>query len=471
MYTRNSLSAERKALTLLAIWAVMQNRYRLVEVLWKYSDHPVHLALIISMFFERLSWHVLDTNLKNELKNRSKQFASFANGVLDKCYNDNISLAYNVLREANKDWNYMTAVDIAASAQLKKFLAHPCCQKWLTSTFQGKIRIREITWGVFTIPVPIKILLCSLLIFPMYVWVRFKNDSSEDGSDGEPIELEEELDVYEEIFNAHMPCRRQNSTKQMTVATIPIEEDPKSTTICYTNQGFEDVDLKSRKQSHGKHSISHREVFVKKQPPLWKMIWMMWDSPITKFYTSQLFYIIFLVLISITTIYPSCGNIHYDSVVCLWALLIAISYIRHTYIMVIKYSSIAFYWKVIEIILILTFACLVAVTRVFGHYIYDLYVQKIILSVALLYFYYRMISIYLPISPTLGPLLYRFHLMITVDFVNYMRITLVILISNSIVIYALTFPYNRISQSSIKHILHHGVLSLFNGPPEDTICM
>ena len=29
----------------------------------------------------------------------------------------------------------------------KHFIAHPCCQKWLTQRWFGNIHIRELDWG------------------------------------------------------------------------------------------------------------------------------------------------------------------------------------------------------------------------------------------------------------------------------------------------------------------------------------
>ena len=466
-YANDLLTAERKALALLTFWAVMQNRYELVKVLWKYSDHPVHLALIISMFFERLSYNVMDTNTKADMKQKSKLFADYANGVLDRCYNENISQAYNVLRESIKDWNYMTAVDIAARAQKRQFLAHPCCQKWLTNTFQGKIRVREITWGFFTIPAPLKILLCSLLVFPMYIWIQFSNEGIE--SNHGKSDLDDEFDVYENMFSTNnMPqCSKHEvnqPTNQNANQNIPFDEQTFDQGII--NQAFEDTEMAKARQAG---NIHRREVLVKKQPPIDKMIQLMWTAPITKFYTSQLFYIVFLVLISLATLYPNCGSLLLDSIVCLWIILFMISSARHTYFLLINYSSISIYPKIIEIILIGAFVLIFAITRIFGLYLYPLYGQKVVISLALLYFYYRLISIYLPISPTLGPLLHRFRLMITVDFVNYMRITLVILISNSIIISALEYPYRPITINSVfSGIIHQGLLSLLTmSPPTD----
>lgn len=473
----NSLSAERKALILLSFWAVMQNRYKLVEVIWKHGDHPVHHALVISMFFERFSWHVLDTNLKAELKNRSKQFANYANGVLDRCYDDNITLAYNVLKESIKDWNYMTAVDLAANAQLRQFLGHICCQKWLTNLYYGHIRLRKLAWGVFTIPNMLKILLCSIFILPMFIWIRFKDYDDQDQSpeiesgDNE----DEEVDVYDKIFaepssDAKLPEYVMESSFINTTATTAARSSGED------NKAFEmAVEVPMPRQSRNlsksaassTSSPSASKMFVKKQLPLWRMIFMMWSSPITKFYTSQLFYYIYLIILSISTLYPDQGNFTIDSIVCVWTLLTTVSHIRHAYVIFLKYNSISLYYRICEIVLIGSFTVLLTLTRIFHLHLYPIYTQKIINSLALVYFYYRFILIYLPISSTLGPLLYRFRLMVSVDFVNYLRIVLVIIVSNAIVMNSLEFPWKEFNWDTCSKVLHDGILTLFYGPPRE----
>lgn len=44
MYPTDASSAERKALTLLTMWAVFANRQKLARVLWKHCDQPIHLG-------------------------------------------------------------------------------------------------------------------------------------------------------------------------------------------------------------------------------------------------------------------------------------------------------------------------------------------------------------------------------------------------------------------------------------------
>ena len=137
--------------------------------------------------------------------------------------------------------------------------------------------------------------------------------------------------------------------------------------------------------------------------------------------------------------------------------------------LVLKYSSISIYKRILELSTIALFAFIFFLTRIVGFsYLFPIYGQKVVLSLALLYFYYRLIWIFLPISPTLGPLLHRFYLMITVDFVNYMRITVVILVCNAIIINALQYPFRQLTFNTVSGVLYQSLISLLAPtPPSD----
>ncbi|KFM66521.1 Transient receptor hypothetical cation channel subfamily M member 3, partial [Stegodyphus mimosarum] len=152
MYTSDPTTAERKAKVLLTFWATFTNRIILAKTLWKHADQPIHLALVLSMMIERLSFYVNETSLKAEVEESSREFAEIATSMLDACYEDDPDRAFDVLNEESPEWTYSTAVDIAAQAQNKRFLSHICCQKWLTNEFFGKIKIRDLSWGIFTVP-------------------------------------------------------------------------------------------------------------------------------------------------------------------------------------------------------------------------------------------------------------------------------------------------------------------------------
>ena len=446
----DGLSAERKALTLLTMWSVMQNRDRLAKVFWKHSDQPVHLALVISMMFDRLSWYAADNNMKSDLKQKSRQFADYANGVLDVCYNEDTVRANNVLNQSIHDWNYKTAVDIAANAQLRQFLAHPCCQKFLTNTFLGNIRLREINWGFITLPPSFKIILCAFFIFPLFLWVRFKTNEVEvtDSS-----AKDEDID---EPFDDTFSDDNCVSTEEII--------DPK---VFYVNADFDSTPNGGQTTtipSKTRYNYIRHKMFVAKQPPLFHMIAMFFSAPITKFYVSQLFYLLFLPLLSLSVLYPSCGYWTLDLLVCFWISILCVDYIRMTYILISKYAALPVFLKCVEITLMVVFTVLFAINRVLSIHIYSPYKQKLILAIGLLYFYYRLIGMYLPISSTLGPLLHRLKLMITVDFVNYMRIAGLVILSNMIVIQAVLYPDGELSMEMLHKSFHRAFFSLWLTP-------
>lgn len=117
---------------------------------------------------------------------------------------------------------------------------------------------------------------------------------------------------------------------------------------------------------HGHHReqvatlLREKEVFIHSPPPLYRMIYLMWSAPITKFWTFQvsflklllfyidlllwcisieflfvfqIFYMIYLGFFSMAVLWPSCGNKELDIIVCSWTSLIAIEYIRRTYVL------------------------------------------------------------------------------------------------------------------------------------------
>ncbi|XP_054160848.1 transient receptor potential cation channel subfamily M member-like 2 [Oppia nitens] len=461
----NSESSERRALNLLTFWAVMQNRDKLVKVFWKHSDHPVHLALVISMMFDRLSWYAVDNNMKTNLRQKSREFADFANGALDICYNEDITRANNVLNQSISDWGYKTAVDIAANAQLRQFLAHPCCQKFLTNTFLGNIRIRELNWGIFTVPVSIKILLCAFFIFPLFIWIRFKNNDMDVSDNGNN---EEEENIYDDIYSEDYARDVVDNSNEQIVDPVTIGyvnpkevvviSDPKATTTSSTDT------IISRRKNGFNYSLKSNRLFVVKQPPLSRMLVTFFSAPITKFYVSQLFYLLFLPLLSLSAIYPGCGSGKIDLLVCIWTTVLTIDYIRRTYILIKKYTAVPVFLRCLEINSVIVFIILFSLTRVFNIHVITPYQQKLMLCAAVLYFYYRLIGIYLPISPTLGPLLHRLKLMITVDFVNYMRIALLIILSNMIVMQAVLYPDTELSVELFHKAFHRAFFALFLTP-------
>ncbi|XP_022251000.1 protein ced-11-like isoform X2 [Limulus polyphemus] len=450
MYVTDHAGAERKALTVLTMWAVCTNKPKLAEILWRHSDQPIHLGLVVSMMFERLGNYVSESGLRTEIRRLQKNFADKATGVLDASYKEATCRAYDVLNEESPEWGYKTAVELAADAGIRIFLSHPCCQKWLTNLFFGNIRIRELTWGVVTFPKWLKVILCAFLVFPMYMWVRFKLDPRDSWNAFNNISDLDSDDENDDREGDEVVLLKQQDQ------CLPLTALDKSNCT-------EDIKVTRRDSKKDTTGVSGHS-----SPPLWKMMYLMWSAPITKFWTFQIFYMFYLGLFSLAVLWPSCGNFYVDSAVCIWTTLIVFETIRRTFMLYRKFSSIPLFFKCIEILLMIIFVCLYSVGRIFyvGMFL-DTYATKVLLCVALLYFYYRLIAIYLPISPTLGPLLYRVKLMVVVDFLNFMRMTLLVIISGGIVIHAVIYPDYPMNPELFRRTFHRAWFSLFLTPIAD----
>ncbi len=67
--------------------------------------------------------------------------------LLDLCYKDSSNQAFQALNKKLSDFNNKTVVEIARMGKNKWFIAHPCCQKWLSKRWYGNLQIRELDWG------------------------------------------------------------------------------------------------------------------------------------------------------------------------------------------------------------------------------------------------------------------------------------------------------------------------------------
>jgi len=65
--------------------------------------------------------------------------------------------------------------------------------------------------------------------------------------------------------------------------------------------------------------------------PFHQKINLLWTAPITKFWTTQIFYFAFLGFFSLATLWPSCGNQILDMLVWLWCMVIEMELVCRVY--------------------------------------------------------------------------------------------------------------------------------------------
>ncbi|OQR67438.1 transient receptor potential cation channel subfamily M member 1-like [Tropilaelaps mercedesae] len=435
MCTGDETQAERKALVILALWAVFTHRRKLTKILWKHSEQPIHLALIISTTYARLADYARDAATRAELEDSSKEFSEIATGILDLSWESDAGCrAYDILSEESSDWGEKTAVELAAQGKNMMFLAHPCCQKWITNLFMGRITVKDLCWGIASLPQSVKIQLCAFLVLPMYIFIRFKDDphqmeyKPELAEDDDDMDFIDEAPVLTKEINAQM---NHSKARAMSLFMKQRKEDRKTDTF----------------------------------PHIWTMVYLMWSAPITKFWTFQIFYIIYLGLFSVAVLLPSCGYQPLDLAVCVWTFLIAIESCRRTYVLHRQYTRVPLALRGFEILFMFALVGLYGWSRVLKKtYPLSPYSAKVLQCIGLLYSYYRQIVIYLPISPTLGPLLYRIKYMVSQDFINFMRMALLVMISGGIAVQATMYPDHPWNWNLARMTVYRAVFSLFLTP-------
>lgn len=203
-------------------------------------------------------------------------------------------------------------------------------------------------------------------------------------------------------------------------------------------------------------------------PPLYEKIRLVWTAPYTKFWMNFLSYLLFLGLFSLVTLWPACGNLVLDSILWLWTATIAIEETRVTYKSYLTGSQLPITVKVLEIGIMIFFLILFFIIRIIGSWdgqllgVDRIFASKVLLCFYLLYFYYRTVFTFLPISNQLGPMLVSMKMMIKNDFMTYLRLLIIFTTACGIALNAIIYPFHPIDPEFIKKtFLFRGILQIF----------
>ena len=439
-YERTEKEAERKSLALIVFWALFDFRQNLVRILWRHSDQPIHLALVIAIAYERLSWFATEESLRKRLKEESKQFISFASDLLDIIYKESALKAEQILNESTIDWNYYTAVDLAALGRFRTFFTHESCQRWLTNQTYGNIGVREVRIGLFRLPSMIKLLMSAYLVFPSLFWIKFPNYKREETSVlkefAESEEEDSEVETNEFLNKKHLESDSDNTETD--------SEEPQKSKV---------KEPKGPKQA----------VQSTPSPPWHEIVYEVWTAPITKFWNFQFFYTFYLSIFSFAVLYPRCGNHYLDVVVIVWTTLIVIDAFRQNYLLYKRNTKFSISFRIVEISSQILFIIFYVYIRIISGSPSrkEAYIGKVFMCLALLHAYYVLFTVFLPISATLGPLLYRLKIMILVDFLNFIRLSILVMISFGIVIQAVLYPDMSITSELLRSAFHRAFFSMF----------
>ncbi|CAG5136881.1 unnamed protein product, partial [Candidula unifasciata] len=423
--------AERKALLALIYWAVLTNRQELAKVLWKRSAEPIAVALVISNMYYHMShdW-IIDVDLKKKLKSAAVDFGTLAVEMMDLIYNDSSVMAYYALVNPLSDFNNLNVVDLALIGNNIFFIAHPCCQRSMRARWLGRLKIKSSAWDPIHIPEFVKIYMSLFLFFPMYFWLTFNPEKRSNG-------YTEEDDQDEETES------RDKSPKQESRLFL-------KNYIRTTRSYFMDDPYRS--------------------PPFWKMIYYLWTAPISKFWVNQLFIMLYLALFALALMVPYCGNKYLNIVLCGWTAIRFIENALRTIQLKLKYPTFDVAWSVFGLladIYIFSVSALLIFQQIHDrtptvvHRNLDYKTYKFLLSLGLLWVFFRSLRFILPISQDLGPMLVNISELTRKDLINWLMLWLVCAISGGFAINAVVYPAQSVSFTNFLRSQMRTFLAIF----------
>lgn len=151
----------------LLIWAIVQNRRELAEIIWAQSQDCIAAALACSKILKELSKEEEDTDSMEEMLVLADEYEQRAIGVFTECYRQNEERAQKLLVRVSETWGRTTCLQLALEAKDMKFVSHGGIQAYLTKVWWGQLSVDNGLW---------RLVLC-MLVFPLLYTglVSFRN--------------------------------------------------------------------------------------------------------------------------------------------------------------------------------------------------------------------------------------------------------------------------------------------------------
>ncbi|XP_055975296.1 transient receptor potential cation channel subfamily M member 2 isoform X2 [Sorex fumeus] len=141
----------------LLIWAIVQNRRELAEIIWAQSQDCIVAALACSKILKELSKEEGDTDSMEGMLALADEYEQRAIGVFTECYRKDEERAQKLLTRVSEAWGRTTCLQLALEAKAMKFVSHGGIQAFLTKVWWGQLSVDNGLW---------RIILC-MLAFPL----------------------------------------------------------------------------------------------------------------------------------------------------------------------------------------------------------------------------------------------------------------------------------------------------------------
>ncbi|NXV22823.1 TRPM2 protein, partial [Cepphus grylle] len=149
----------------LLIWAVVQNRKELAEIIWAQSQDCMVAALACSKILKELAKEEEDTDTTDDMLALAEQYEQKAIGVFTDCYRKDEERAQKLLTRVSEAWGKTTCLQLALEAKNMNFVSHGGVQAFLTKVWWGKMCVDNGLWRVIACMLFFPLLYTTLITF------------------------------------------------------------------------------------------------------------------------------------------------------------------------------------------------------------------------------------------------------------------------------------------------------------------
>ncbi|XP_026523525.1 transient receptor potential cation channel subfamily M member 2 [Notechis scutatus] len=149
----------------LLIWAIVQNRKELADIIWTQSRDCIAAALACSNMLKELSKEENDTDSSEEMLTLAEKYEHRAVGVFTECYRKDEERAQHLLIRISDAWGKTTCLQLALEGKNMKFVSHGGVQAFLTRVWWGKLSVDNGICQVILCMLFFPLLYTGLIIF------------------------------------------------------------------------------------------------------------------------------------------------------------------------------------------------------------------------------------------------------------------------------------------------------------------
>ncbi|XP_056392757.1 transient receptor potential cation channel subfamily M member 2 isoform X2 [Hyla sarda] len=160
----------------LLIWAIVQNRKEIAEIIWVQCNDCIAAALACSKILKELSKEEEDTDTSEDMIALADDFEQKAIGIFSESYRKDEERALKLLIRVSEAWGQTTCLKLALEAKDMKFVSQGGVQGFLTRVWFGELSVDNEMWRVIACMIFFPLIYTRLLTFRSHTMVPKKTN-------------------------------------------------------------------------------------------------------------------------------------------------------------------------------------------------------------------------------------------------------------------------------------------------------